>query len=265
MPRQPQLERRFTTAAGAALRRDASASSRSRATAGGDVISGYGALFNVETIIAGLFRERIAPGAFKSSLRDDICVAFNHDPNYILGRTANKTARVTEDRTGLRYECDVNSDDSQALSVAAKIDRRDVSGSSFSFIIDDDKDEEWVRDDPAKLPLRIIKRARCVELGPVAMPAYGDTTATIDSQRGGVVIPRQALAGSVALRQVLERELELELLDIDHSPGPVAELIVMRQDIDRQLRELDRVAPAAPGTLAHRQMLERQLATELRA
>jgi hypothetical protein len=53
-------------------------------------ISGYAAVFNEETVIAGLFRERIQRGAFAATIRrDDIRAAFNYSPDHILGRTAS--------------------------------------------------------------------------------------------------------------------------------------------------------------------------------
>lgn len=43
-------------------------------------LAGYAAVFNEETVIAGLFRERILPGAFAASIRqDDVPAQFNHD------------------------------------------------------------------------------------------------------------------------------------------------------------------------------------------
>jgi hypothetical protein len=59
------------------------------------------------------------------------------------------------------------------MSVAAKVNRRDVTGSSFSFTIESDEDEEWIA--PARrggMPTRVIKRARVFDVGPVTFPAY---------------------------------------------------------------------------------------------
>lgn len=156
-----------------------SAGVNSRAAEGSPgVVEGYGALFNSETVIYGMFRERILPGAFKDSIaKDDIRVAFNHSANAILGRTSAKTARVSEDASGLRYEADAP--DTQAgRDTVTSIKRGDITGSSFQFEIENPDDEEWdysQRKD-GKLPLRTIKRARLFEAGPVAWPAYENTT-----------------------------------------------------------------------------------------
>ena len=68
-------------------------------------IGGYAAVFNREAVIAGMFREQIAPGAFTDAIgRDDVRALFNHDANFVLGRTVSGTLRLSEDETGLRYD-----------------------------------------------------------------------------------------------------------------------------------------------------------------
>ena len=73
------------------------------------------------------------PGAFAISvLKDDIRIAFNHDLGRILGRRSAGTATAREDDTGLFYSVLINPLDPSAMSVMAQVQRRDVSGSSFS-------------------------------------------------------------------------------------------------------------------------------------
>lgn len=147
------------------------------------MIEGYGAVFDQETIIGDYFREKFAPGAFADSFRnDDILVAFNHNPDCLLGRKANGTATFEEDARGGMYRVQMNPKDPDAMCVMAKVERRDVTGSSLVFRVENDADEEWIRDDKAKLPLRIIKRATVIEMGPVAMPYYPETTAAARSR-----------------------------------------------------------------------------------
>jgi len=53
------------------------------------MLAGYAAVYNVETDIAGFFRERIAPGAFADAITKasaDVHALFNHDSNIVLGR-----------------------------------------------------------------------------------------------------------------------------------------------------------------------------------
>jgi HK97 family phage prohead protease len=145
------------------------------------VVEGYGALFGQETVITTKdlrFREVIAPGAFRDSIaQDDIRVAFNHDANFIIGRTSAKTATVTETSTGLQYSAEPP-DTSWARDLMTSIQRRDITGSSFQFEVAKDEDEEWDLTPMRQglLPLRTIKRAKLFEVGPVAFPAYDTTT-----------------------------------------------------------------------------------------
>jgi HK97 family phage prohead protease len=143
-----------------------------------EIIEGYAALFNVEAVIAGLFRERISRGAFAETIkRDDIRASFNHDLNQLLGRKSAGTVTFTEDAKGLRYAITINDKDPNALRVAAMVMRRDVTGSSFWFEPISDDDEQWERGASGQLPLRTLLRVKLIEVGPVALPAYQATTA----------------------------------------------------------------------------------------
>lgn len=194
------------------------------ADGGPTTLIGYAAVFGVETVIGDWFREVILPGAFADSIaNDDVPAQFNHDPNYVLGRTANGTVRLSEDRKGLKYEVDLNADDPDAQRVGAKVARGDVRGSSFAFSVEDDDGEEWVRDDPAKLPLRKIKRAKLYDVAPVTSPAYETTSVSARSlERSAAQAPTAVVPAAVAETPVppatvpidlLERELAL--LDLD--------------------------------------------------
>src|ERR1041385_7219882 len=119
-------------------------------------ISGYAAVYNQESVIGGMFREQIAPGAFDAAIKsDDVRALFNHDPNYVLGRTTNGTLALSADQRGLRYDVPLNMDDPDAQRVGAKIKRGDVDGWSFGFIVEEDR---WQDPKPKtrELPLRTI-------------------------------------------------------------------------------------------------------------
>ena len=67
-------------------------------------IVGYAAVFDQESEPLGGFVEVIAPGAFDDVLGADVRALFNHDANYLLGRTASGTLTLSVDAVGLRYE-----------------------------------------------------------------------------------------------------------------------------------------------------------------
>jgi len=145
------------------------AAAQSEKSASPDQLIGYAAVFNEITTIGGLFRERIAPGAFRRAAASDDCrCLFNHDANQILGRTSSGTLRLWEDDRGLRYCCDLPT---WATAIAESVSRGDVSQSSFAFQV---QDEDW--DFTGPLPLRTIRSARLFDVSPVTYPAYDATT-----------------------------------------------------------------------------------------
>jgi HK97 family phage prohead protease len=180
-------------------------------------IEGYGALFNSETVIGSWFREVIRPGAFADSLKaDDVRIFFNHDPNYILGRVSAGTATVEEDDKGLLYTA---MPPASRADVMESIERKDVTGSSFQFIVEGADDEEWDYSETKQgmLPLRIIKKARILETGPVALPAYEDTTVSARAA-SRVEEARQQHEAAVAAAPATEHteppaEMPLDLLE----------------------------------------------------
>lgn len=140
-------------------------------------LSGYAAVFGDVTEIAGLFTERIAPGAFADAVkRDDVRALFNHDANYVLGRTTAGTLRLIEDERGLRYEADPP-DTQWARDLMVSVQRGDVSQSSFAFEV---TDEEWDYTNRA-MPLRTIKQVRLYDVSPVTYPAYASTSVSARS------------------------------------------------------------------------------------
>lgn len=157
-------------------RRSASGPVLTRTDATRRTIHGYGAVFNQRAEIAGLFEEQLAPGAFREVIgRDDVRGLFNHDPNYLLGRTASGTMTLREDRHGLHYEIAAPTT-TAGRDVVDMLERGDLRGSSFSFEVDD---ESW--EYPANgLPLRTIRRVkRLFDVGPVSFPAYEQTSAHV--------------------------------------------------------------------------------------
>lgn len=146
---------------------------------------GYASVFNTETTIAGLFREQIAPGAFTRAVKeDDVRALFNHDPNFVLGRTASGTLSVKEDDHGLRYEA-TPPDTQWARDLMVSVERGDVSQSSFGFQV---IREEWTKpENRAELPLRTILEARLFDVAPVTYPAYEETSAEARSHAAALV------------------------------------------------------------------------------
>jgi HK97 family phage prohead protease len=177
-----------------------------RSEAEGRKISGYGAVFDVETNIGGYFREKIASGAFSKALKGDVRSYFNHDSNNILGRTKSGTLRLSEDQNGLGYEVDLP-DTQVARDLKVSMDRGDVDGSSFAFSVTRETWEEI----EGELPLRTIHEVELYEVGPVTIPQYPDAKVALRSleasKEEGEVARRNAAA---AKARIAARKAETE-------------------------------------------------------
>lgn len=98
-------------------------------------LNGLAAVFDSLSEDLGFFREKIEYGAFSDCLQDDVRMLHNHDPNYIYGRTTNGTLRLYENKQGLVFWCDLLEDDELSLSLARRVERRDVTQCSFCFTV----------------------------------------------------------------------------------------------------------------------------------
>lgn len=136
--------------------------------------SGYAATFDSRSHDLGGFVEVIAPGAFARSLATgrDILATFNHDATRLLGRTRSGTLRVYEDERGLAYNLDLP-DTSVGRDVAELLRRGDLTGSSFTFT---PQEVDWTTTETG-YPLRTVRAAKLIELGPVTIPAYAQSSA----------------------------------------------------------------------------------------
>ena len=141
-------------------------------------IVGYAAKFNKDSQPLGWsgFIERIAPGAFSKTIQEaDVRALGNHNPDVVLGRNTAGTLTLAEDKTGLAYDVNVDTQNSQSMSWYRMIDRGDVSQSSFGFQVV--KDEWAYPQNDADPVVRTLKEVKLFDVSPVTFPAYLDTEA----------------------------------------------------------------------------------------
>lgn len=121
--------------------------------------------------------ERIARGAFRSAIQegDDVRALLNHNSDALLGRTMSGTLRISEDDQGLAYSVDLP-DTQLGKDVAELVDRGDISGSSFGFIVEQESWREEEMEGGMRLAIRTIENVRLLDVGPVTYPAYGGTS-----------------------------------------------------------------------------------------
>jgi hypothetical protein len=138
-------------------------------------LHGYAAVYNRYSEDLGMFREKIAPGAFdQAAARCDVRALVNHDVNLLLGRTSAGTLRLIPDAAGLRVEVDLP-DTTAGRDVAESVRRRDLVGQSFSFTILEDS---W--EFSGDVPIRTLEQIdELFDIGPVTFPAYTDTSAAV--------------------------------------------------------------------------------------
>ncbi|OCJ03747.1 phage prohead protein [Rhizobium sp. AC44/96] len=146
-----------------------------------NAISGYAAIYNEETVIAGAFRERLAPGCFSRSLKDhsDVLALLAHDQGRVLGRVSAGTLDLRDDRIGLYFWLRPDPTTPSGQEALGTVGRQDVKGCSFAMTV---VAEEW-RDDGQDLPLRTITEAALWEVSLVGMPAYETTSAAVVANR----------------------------------------------------------------------------------
>lgn len=199
-----ELERRYTRMA-----------AEIRAAGEGKTIAGYAAMFRKESQNLGGFVEEIDPAAFNKSKGDgwpDVLARYNHDDNYLLGTTAAGTLRLALDETGLGY--DVTPPNSRA-DVMELVTRGDVTKSSFAFRTFAD---DWTQTDQG-FPKRTLLSVQLVDVAPVNLPAYPDTSAGLRSLARHVDAPYadvEALAAADELRKLFRRT--------DRPAGPQTEI-----------------------------------------
>lgn len=140
---------------------------------GGIKVSGYAAVFNEETDIGGMFREKIAPGAFSNALTDDVIFNYNHDDDKVMARTRSGTLSLQEDEKGLYMETTLDADDPDVKAIVGKMKRGDLDKMSFAFFMDGGK-QEW--DDTGEIPMRTIQKVGGLhDVSIVTTPAYDGT------------------------------------------------------------------------------------------
>ena len=134
-------------------------------------VRGYAATFNSPSGDLGGFIEQIDSSAFDETDMSDVRALFNHDQNYVLGRTVSGTLRLMKDEKGLAYEVDLP-DTQLGRDMYESIKRGDISQSSFAFTIEDDE----FRMEDGNVYRTIKKIKRLYDVAPVTFPAYEATS-----------------------------------------------------------------------------------------
>jgi HK97 family phage prohead protease len=211
-----------------------------RAEGDGNTFYGYAAVFDSPSEPLP-FIERIAPGAFSKTLRQqkrDIRLYVNHDSNLVLASRRSGTLRITEDDIGLRVEADLPETtagrDIRELMRTGVVDKM-----SFGFQVDR-RGDKW-SDDGME---RVLTSVRLFEVSIVTgFPAYEQTTAAVRSlhrlsERTGMAVDELSealdmLADGAELpadkAKVLMDAIKVASPVVEPEPEPVANLLGLKQ------------------------------------
>jgi hypothetical protein len=138
-------------------------------------VKGIAAVFNSRTELwPGVFEE-VATGAFDTVMSDDVRALFNHDPNYILGRTKAGTLNISKETSGLAYEFEAPNT-TAGNDLIESLSRGDIDQSSFAFTVEK---SSWTDLGEGKWLRTIEKVKRLYDVSPVTYPAYEDTNVSI--------------------------------------------------------------------------------------
>lgn len=155
----------------------------------GTTMFGHFAVFNewteIDSYFEGHFLERIAPGAFKKTFREnrgDMQSLFQHgfDPQ-IGDKPLGPIADLREDESGAYYEVDLLDAPYVRDDILPGL-QADLYGASFRFqMIREEFNKQPSPSDsnPSALPERTLKELRVFEFGPVTFPAYPSATAGV--------------------------------------------------------------------------------------
>ena len=181
----------------------------------GTYITGTPIVFDQPTDM-GWYQETIDRDALIECDLRDVRFLVGHNTSGIpLARSRNNnensTMQLTVTNSGMDIRVDLDTENNaEARALYSAVQRGDMTGMSFMFIVDKDKDS-W-RDIDTDYPKRTINSILSVlEVSAVAFPAYPQTSiqaaaegATLDSARASLESARQKLA------EQREREAEQE-------------------------------------------------------
>ncbi len=162
---------------------------------------GHAAVFNKRSVDLGGFVEIIQPGAFRSSLDQDIRALIDHG-GIAIARTSNGTLSVSEDDLGLWVEIDLP-DTNAGRDIRESVRRGDVDQMSFGFTVREGG--QIFSEDEDGMILRTLTDINLIEASIVTFPAYPDTDVAARSVRMWQAKQFSPIAHRVRMKDGLRR------------------------------------------------------------
>lgn len=174
----------------------------------GKQISGRAIVYGQPTDM-GWYEETIADGALDATDLKDVRLLVNHNTDMIpLARSRNNTANSTMQLkvvpgAGLDLVASLDiENNADARSLYSAIERGDISGMSFMFVVDGDKWDDIDTEHPKRT---ITSIRRVFELSAVTFPAYDATTIQARGLSDALESARASLESEKAKRAAAER------------------------------------------------------------
>lgn len=180
------------------------------------ILKGRPVVYNEWTEL-GCFSEIIEAGALDGADLTDVRFLVNHDLSKIpLARSrrnnmGKNTMQLTPDSRGLSLDwvkLDINNN-ADARALYSAVERQDIDGMSFCFVIDSDAWEDIDSNHPKR---HITKIKKVIEVSAVTFPAYPGTDiyvqneAALESARQALESATQSRASAVDTAELLALE-----------------------------------------------------------
>lgn len=181
----------------------------------GRFITGRPIVFDSVTNL-GWYDEVIERGALDDADLKDVRFLVNHNTDMIpLARSRNNNENSTmqmivgPDGMDIRVDLDTERN-ADSNSLYSAVERGDITGMSFMFVVDSDSWENQDSDHPTR---RISKIARVIEVSAVTFPAYAATSISTRGLSEALDSARASLdSARAASREIERRKQKIRIL-----------------------------------------------------
>lgn len=174
----------------------------------GHFLTGQPIVYNERTDL-GWYDEIIDDGALSETDLRDVRFLVNHNTDMIpLARSRNNNANSTMqlevmEGRGMSIRVDLDTEDNaDARSLYSAVERGDITGMSFMFLVDEDSWEEINTDHPTR---HIRSISRVLEVSAVTFPAYEATSIQTRGLSEALESARASLESAKAEAEAIER------------------------------------------------------------
>ena len=178
----------------------------------GHFLTGQPIVYNERTDL-GWYDEIIDDGALAETDLRDVRFLINHNTDMIpLARSRNNNANSTMQmevvpNVGMAIRVDLDTENNaDARALYSAVERGDISGMSFMFVVDSDSWEDLESEHPTR---HIRKINKVFEVSAVTFPAYEATSITARGLSDALESARASLESAKAERREIERKKQL--------------------------------------------------------